>query len=125
MRHINTGRCPACQSKLVHCDERLQKFFTAFQMGLPTVHVSWGFRSQQEQNEAYDSGHSRLQWPESKHNAQPALAIDCFELDGNGMAHWSPEWFGAHLAPAARAAGLVWGGDWVSFKDFSHVETKD
>jgi peptidoglycan L-alanyl-D-glutamate endopeptidase CwlK len=38
--------------------------------------VICGHRSSQEQDEAFNSGHSKLQWPNSKHNSVPSLAVD-------------------------------------------------
>lgn len=56
----------------------------------------------------------------SKHNLFPARAVDFAVLDG-GKAVWdeAPFW---PLGALARECGLVWGGDWTTFKDYPHVE---
>lgn len=38
--------------------------------------VVWGHRGEKEQNKAFASGNSQLEWPNSKHNTLPSLAID-------------------------------------------------
>lgn len=38
--------------------------------------VTCGHRSEAEQNTAYQSGNSKVQWPNSMHNSYPALAMD-------------------------------------------------
>lgn len=35
-----------------------------------------GHRSETEQNNAFESGNSKLKWPHGKHNARPAKALD-------------------------------------------------
>lgn len=77
-----------------------------------------GFRDEQEQMEAYNTGRSRLKWPYSKHNSLPSMAVD--------IAPWLPtvkiDW--EDLPAFARLAGYIervayeedvrlrWGGDW-------------
>jgi len=38
--------------------------------------VICGHRGEKEQNEAFATGNSKLQWPNSKHNSSPSMAID-------------------------------------------------
>lgn len=40
------------------------------------VTVLCGYRGKAEQDKAYAMGNSKKQWPDSKHNATPALAVD-------------------------------------------------
>jgi len=35
-----------------------------------------GFRGQAEQDQAFADGHSKVQWPNGKHNQLPSIAID-------------------------------------------------
>src|SRR5690606_37097917 len=39
-----------------------------------------GHRGEAEQNQAYADGKSKAQWPQSKHNATPSLAVDAAPL---------------------------------------------
>ncbi len=76
--------------------------------------VLYGFRAREEQNQAYKEGKSNLQWPDSKHNQIPSLAVD--------IAPWPIDW--SDTARFARLVGYVeriaeelgirirWGGDW-------------
>lgn len=38
--------------------------------------IVYGYRGEAEQNEAYDSGHSKLRFPQSDHNRMPSDAAD-------------------------------------------------
>ncbi|HHT9109554.1 MAG TPA: M15 family peptidase [Candidatus Brocadiaceae bacterium] len=42
-----------------------------------------GFRNEEDQNKALASGHTKLQWPNGKHNTYPSMAVDAapFPLD--------------------------------------------
>ena len=85
-----------------------------------------GFRGEQEQNRAYNSGHSRLRWPQSRHNQQPSGAVD--------IIPWPSQW--TDKAEFLYMAGLVmgiagamgieleWGGRWISLDDRAHFQLK-
>ena len=91
-----------------------------------------GHRTQAAQDEAFASGKSKKQWPDSKHNKLPSIAVD--------VAPWPIDWTD-HLAfarlygrieqaAAARGIHIRWGGDWdgdqssrdQSFMDIGHLE---
>lgn len=94
--------------------------------------VICGARSKEEQDEAFASGHSKVQWPNSKHNTSPSLAVD--------VAPWPIDWkddlafarlYGVIEACAfTRKVQLRWGGDWdgdgssrdQTFMDIGHIE---
>jgi len=44
-----------------------------------------GHRGEQAQNEAYANGYSQLQWPNSKHNMYPSLAVDAVPYEKAGL----------------------------------------
>ena len=94
--------------------------------------VTCGYRGEGAQNEAYASGHSRLQWPKSKHNKSPSEAVDIvpYPIDWDDIdrfrdlasvikVHWEK-------IPLAERGGLElhWGGDWEKFKDMPHWELR-
>lgn len=70
--------------RLATCDARLQQLVTALVAdvdagkvpGVPDITVLCGYRGEKEQNEAFRIGTSKLQYPKSKHNKVPALAVD-------------------------------------------------
>ena len=91
-----------------------------------------GHCGQAAQTEAYEKGASKLQWPNSKHNSQPSLAVDIAPYPINWknidrfralseiiFKHWDQ-------IPVAERNGwkLVWGGDWRSFRDYPHWELR-
>lgn len=125
VRHLNNGECPKCAEILKDACEELSQFARNLQKQHPEGHVSCAYRGEADQNRAFDLGHSKARFGQSPHNFKPALAIDWFRLTQAGGAAFDRPWYIATLMPAVRAAGLVSGGDFRSFKDFPHVEVKD
>lgn len=106
-----------------------------------------GHRGKEAQNEAFESGHSKVRWPDGKHNKNPSIAVDAAPYDPvlNGV-NWNTD----HRTREGRAnllrfyhfAGIVqgigyrvnipvrWGGDWntnthfddQTFNDLVHFE---
>jgi hypothetical protein len=120
-RHTNTGTCEKCAEILQSAHVSLQSFAKEFQKKNPDGHISWAHRGEDDQQAAYVQGKSKATFGNSPHNYRPALAIDWFRLTDSG-ARWDAPWFRDKLGPAARAHGLVWGGDFKSFVDLPHVE---
>lgn len=120
--HVNgPAVCLACEAKLALADDSLSSWFRGTVKPLhPDCHVSWAFRGKADQNEAYAMGKSKLPWPKSKHNTTPALAIDLFKLESNGMASWIWKYF-KKISEEAPAY-IKWGGNFTNFSDFSHYE---
>lgn len=104
--------------KRAQLDERLQMVLDrAIQDFDFTIMV--GHRTEAEQNEAYAAGNSKLQYPQSKHNTYPSLAVD--------IAPWFAEkphvrwkdwkmwyYFAGYIMRCADEVGvkLRWGGNW-------------
>ena len=78
-----------------------------------------GYRSEEEQNEAFRTGHSKLRFPESKHNLSPSAAVDVapHPIDWNDRDRFHH--FAGFVQATAEALGyrLRWGGDWDSDRD--------
>lgn len=94
--------------------------------------VLCGFRGKEEQDAAFASGHSKLEFPKSKHNISPSHAVDIapYPIDWNDWhrfdtlagivrRHWG-------VIPVAERMGyeLVWGGGWANFPDRPHWELR-
>lgn len=120
--------------RLDTCHEMLQALF-----GLVIVQydcsVLCGYRGELDQHHAFVTGHSSVDWPKSKHNTSPSLAIDVAPyIEGRGIP-WPQhptKWEYAtqrdnyikDLAQFYHFAGYVlgkaeehdirlrWGGDW-------------
>ena len=138
----------------------MPKFGKTSSSRLNTAHIDWqtimseviktvdcsifcAFRDQENQNKAFDADLSQLQWPNSKHNVFPSLAIDAGpyfpELkntdweDVKAFACFA----GYVIATADRlliekkiSHRVRWGGDWdmdgrtldQKFNDLPHFE---
>ena len=90
--------------------------------------VIWGHRGMEAQNKAYLEGNSNLEWPKSKHNSNPSMAVDIIPYPG-GFARSNEEFtiMATHIFRAASVCGvpnLIWGGHWRTFKDLAHFELR-
>jgi peptidoglycan L-alanyl-D-glutamate endopeptidase CwlK len=74
----------ASQTKLDTCHPDLQALFFYVILGYDNTIVC-GHRGEQEQNEAYAAGNSQLQWPNSKHNSYPSMAVDAVPYEKTGL----------------------------------------
>lgn len=97
-----------------------------------------GHREKHKQNALFRSGHSKLEWPKSKHNQSPSVAVDLapYPIDWTDMARW--HWFAGGMMALWRwlklkgkvTGELRWGGDWDrdgmisdnKFNDLGHFE---
>jgi peptidoglycan LD-endopeptidase CwlK len=97
-----------------------------------------GHRDEQAQNIAYEEGFSKLDFPESKHNKLPSLAVDAIPYpvdwkDVERMRHFAGWVLG--IAALLYDMGVMghrvrWGGDWnmntqvndQRFDDLPHFE---
>ena len=87
--------------------------------------IFFGWRSVAVQAELKRKGNTKVSF--SFHNAQtPAGVPNAWAADIiDGRFGWKePDCmaFFKALGVAARAEGLVWGGDWTTFKDWAHVQ---
>jgi peptidoglycan LD-endopeptidase CwlK len=73
-------RLISCHSDLqILCNKLIERYDFA---------VICGHRGEEEQNKAFREGNSKLQWPNSKHNTEPSLAIDIVSYE-DGRLDWS------------------------------------
>lgn len=101
------------------------------------ISVIEGHRGEEKQNEYFQAGKSKKQWPDSKHNKLPSLALDAIPCptkpeDWNNREFWI-EW-GSWLRGLADGLGIpiVCGIDWdrdhssndQTFFDGPHIELK-
>lgn len=87
--------------------------------------VASGLRSIEQQQEKIDQGTSSLKAPQNSKHVQ-GLAADIIDsrYGWEGKASDLNFQFWNDLGQAAKEVGLVWGGDWKSFKDVAHVEAQ-
>lgn len=94
--------------------------------------VLCGFRNQEAQERAYQAGASKLQFPHSKHNISPSLAVDIvpFPIDWDDtmrfreLASVVKEEWGLMKETEKLRYEVIWGGDWLTFRDLPHFEIR-
>lgn len=129
----------ASRQRLLTCDQRLVVLFENIVMHYDCT-VLEGHRDMVTQNSAFDSGHSKVRWPDSKHNDSPSRAVDIAPyISGQGIpwpktpSNWNDSGqrntYIKDLAQFYHFAGYVlgmaevfdiplrWGGDWDSDHD--------
>ena len=94
--------------------------------------VTCGHRDEMEQNLAFERGFSKLEYPKSKHNSLPAMAVDVipYPVDwGNKKRFIDFGNFVLEKAYSLYKDGLIthrveWGGLWSSFPDLPHYQLR-
>lgn len=84
------------------------------------ITILCGHRNKEEQDEAFRSGKSKIQWPNGKHNSFPSLAVDVvpYPIDWNDKIRFY-HFAGFVRGIAARLDMKIrWGGDWDGDFDF-------
>lgn len=99
------------------------------------VIITDGFRSIEDQNLLYEKGRStegnivtHAKGGESYHNY--GLAVDFALKDNGGNVLWDRQFDGnvngvadwSEVVMLAKELGFEWGGDWINFKDYPHLE---
>jgi peptidoglycan L-alanyl-D-glutamate endopeptidase CwlK len=120
--------------KLDTCDERLQRVFEKVIEEIDCT-ILEGERGEERQNFLFDSGQSKVRYPNGKHNSSPSRAVD--------VAPWPIDWenrerfilFAGYVLGVANEMDipLRWGGDWNTnwdtqdhtFFDGPHFELVD
>lgn len=117
--------------KLSSCHPRLQELFTEV-IKYYDCTVIQGWRSNEEQNEYFRTGRSKLRGGQSKHNASPSLAVDVVPCP----IDWHDYKRFYHFSGIVRGIAfsleipIRWGGDWdndnnfkdQTFHDLPHFE---
>lgn len=124
-------------SHLTTCHPDLQAVFT---IAVKTFDCSviCGHRSEIAQQEAFESGNSKKQYPDSTHNSYPSMGADVppYPIDWDDTARFTRfAFFVIGIAEALYYQGLIshrvrWGGDWDmdtevkdnKFNDLAHFE---
>jgi peptidoglycan L-alanyl-D-glutamate endopeptidase CwlK len=128
--------------KLATCDQRLQDILNEA-IKIVDITVIQGFRNKFDQDAAVASGHSKVNWPNGRHNSLPSRAVDIAPYHMGVGIDWSDLIaFGrmmgvvqaiAHAKGVRLRFGLDWDGDFrsvgpdpdESFLDAPHVELVD
>lgn len=113
-------------TRLATCDERLQRIMIELIRQFD-VTILQGYRSQQEQEKACKEGRSKLNWPRSKHNQHPSIAVDVapFPIDWEDRERFF--YMAGLIMAIANFMGieLRFGGDWDMDGDFTDQRFDD
>ena len=123
MSHHNSDPvCPACADKLLMAHKDLHDWFIDhIKPNFPTAHISWSFRDQASQEQAYADHKSKLHFPYSAHNKMPALALDLFEILESGEGAWNPAFFASiNKYNLDHGIQLKWGAHFRLLGDDDH-----
>jgi peptidoglycan L-alanyl-D-glutamate endopeptidase CwlK len=95
-----------------------------------------GARSEEDQNRYFNTGKSKVRWPNGKHCKRPSQAVDVAPFKG-GKISWVGQdcvEFGEFVVSRAKDLGIAirWGGDWdgdgdrsdQTFDDLVHFELR-
>jgi peptidoglycan L-alanyl-D-glutamate endopeptidase CwlK len=113
------------------CHEDLQKLFY-FVIQHFDCSVIEDHRNKERQNLAYRAGNTKLEYPHSKHNQTPSLAVDVIPYPVDWTDLKRMYYFAGFVMATAVAMNipLRWGGDWDRdtevidnrFNDLCHFE---
>jgi peptidoglycan L-alanyl-D-glutamate endopeptidase CwlK len=113
---------------LATCDKRLQELaYMMLDRSDFDLTITCGYRTEDEQNEAYKNGKSRAKFGQSKHNTFPSKAIDICPYPINWDTkdiRWQEMALNAMWCAGKLGIEIVWGGSFKSIKDLPHFELK-
>ena len=116
---------------LRECHPELQRLFFDLESDY-NISILEGHRPKAEQGAAFNSGNSKVQWPDSKHNEYPSKAVDAAIYPGDWNDSGRHYMFVGIVRERARAldipirCGADWDGDFSTkeqtFNDLVHSE---
>lgn len=135
------------KQRLSQCHPDLQVIFATVLVVMNHT-VLTGHRGKKDQTEKFLNGQSQVQWPNSKHNSEPSMAIDAAPWPipakwgaGNRDEYEKFRYFAFYVLGVADVLfqigavphRLRWGGDWdgdkdvtdQSFNDLVHFELEE
>lgn len=106
-------------SKLSTCHPDLQALFYEV-IKYYDCTILEGYRNEADQEKAFNTGHSKLHYPNGKHNHQPSMAIDVTPYPVNFNDNNLSLWFGGYVLGIAQKLkdegkithSIRWGGMW-------------
>ncbi len=117
--------------RLKQCDLRLQDVFNTVLETIDHTIITGG-RDGVTQNEMFRTGKSKVQFPNSKHNSAPSMAVDAAPYPIDWKDRERATLFAGFVMGIAKEKGITlrWGGDWNSdwqvkdnhFDDLWHFE---
>ena len=119
-------------SKLATCHPDLQALFYEVIKTFDCT-ILEGYRNEEDQEKAFETGNTTLHWPHGKHNRSPSMAVDVapYPIDwGNNYRFY---WFAGYVMGIAQKLkdegkmthSVRFGGDWDKDKDITDEYFKD
>lgn len=116
-------------------DPRLRKVVDRLLSEVADISLISGHRGKEEQNKLFRERKSKLEFPQSKHNQYPSLAVDFqpYPYPKYNPKLWAAlAYVAAHAIKIGQEEGVCirWGGDWnrngdltdQNFDDLFHLE---
>ncbi len=107
-------------------------------LNVADISLLYGYRDREAQNTMFENGHSKLRFPDSKHNRKPSLAVDLqpYPRPLHATKLWGALGYLAgrgEILAEELGITLRWGGDWdrdgdltdQDFDDLFHWELVD
>lgn len=114
--------------RLSTCDKLLQDMANMMlERSAFDLTITDGYRTKEEQDEAFKSGKSRAVFGKSKHNVFPSKAIDIVPYPINWNTkdpRWQEMALNAMWCAGKLGFEITWGGSFISLKDLPHFELK-
>ena len=121
------------RKRLGTCDDNLKLLFNEVVKNFDCS-IIVGYRGREDQNKAFREGHSKVKWPNGRHNKQPSSAVDVapYPIDWDDRERFI--YFAGFVKGVAYRMNISirWGGDWDGdtelsdnkFDDLVHFELK-
>ena len=93
------------RKNLETCDERLQQVFNEVVKSYDCS-VTCGYRGEEDQNKAFDEGHSKVKYPYGRHNSDPSTAVDVYPYPVNMKGLDRMIHFAGFVLGVAKAMGI-------------------
>lgn len=114
------------RDKLDSCHPDLKRLFNEVIKHYDCT-ILCGHRNEFDQNLAFQSGTSKVKWPDSKHNSSPSLAVDVapYPINWQDVAKFYD--FANYVKFVAEflQVKVIWGGDFRSIIDMPHWQIHD
>jgi peptidoglycan L-alanyl-D-glutamate endopeptidase CwlK len=113
--------------ELVQAYEKGLAKYIALYPNEPQPFITCTYRSGEEQNKLYNSTPkvTNAKAGQSPHNYNPSFAFDIGFIGVDKKMDWNTKLF-TNFANCVKLVSdvIVWGGDWLKFKDAPHFELK-
>lgn len=123
LHHEDGQKCGLCEAKLLDAHPRIATWFRDLKARYLNVHISCSHRNQVEQEQAFLDGKTKAHFPFSPHNVMPAMALDLFQIDEDGVGRWSPM-FMAKINKENKESGepIICGIEFKNLGDSCHFQ---